>query len=61
MASIAPEVVSCPILLRNLVLASSPTKLEAMDKELEKIKKQKQKKQDVKVGFMKQQGLALVY
>ena len=36
LASIAPEVVSWPILLRNLVLASSPTKLEAMDMELQR-------------------------
>lgn len=30
----APEVVSWPILLKNLVLASSPTKLDAIDIEL---------------------------
>lgn len=34
LASMAPEVVSWPILLRNLVLASSPTKLDAIDMEL---------------------------
>lgn len=40
LASMAPDVVSWPILLRNLVLASSPTKLEAMDMELRVIKRQ---------------------
>lgn len=34
LASMAPEVVSWPILLRNLVLASSPTRLDAIDMEL---------------------------
>lgn len=36
LASMAPEVVSWPILLRNFVLASSPTRLAAIDIELER-------------------------
>lgn len=46
LASMAPEVVSWPILLRNLVLASSPTKLDAIDMEL--CKKKKKKKDNVR-------------
>lgn len=38
LASMAPDVVSWPILLRNLVLASSPTRLAAMDTELQEQK-----------------------
>lgn len=44
LASMAPDVVSWPILLRNLVLASSPTKLEAMDIELRVMKRKRETK-----------------
>lgn len=46
----APDVVNWPILLRNLVLASSPTKLEAIDMELWVIKnKEEEEGEKVKV------------